>query len=144
MANVVYNLAKKTDINWATADIRVLLLGGASVPAGARDPDLTNIAALLAVPGTSELNATNYARKTTTRTDTADNTNDRGNQAISAAVTWTALGGATNDTIRAAVFYVFNASDSAAVPYCYADLTTAVPTNGSDVTINAGDIVRTA
>ena len=144
MAQVVYNLAKKTDINWATADIRVLLLGGASVPAGARDPDLTNITALLAVSGCTELVATNYVRKTSTRTDTANNTDDRGDQAISAAITWTALGGATNDTVRAAVFYVYNVSDASAIPYCYADLTTAVPTNGSDFTINAGDIVRTA
>jgi hypothetical protein len=144
MADVVYNLAKKTNIDWATADIRALLLGGASVPAGARDPDLTNVAALLAVSGTTEVNATNYVRKTTTRTDTANNTDNRGDQAISAAITWSAIGGALNDTIRAVVFYVYNASDASAVPYSYHDLSTPVPTNGSDFTINAGDIVRTA
>ncbi len=144
MAQVIYNIAKKTDINWATDDIRVLLLGGTSMPAGCVDPDLATVAAVLAVSGAAELSATNYARKTTTRTDTADNVNDRANQAVSAAVVWTALGGASNDTIRGYLFYKYNASDSSAIPIVGESFATGVPTNGTDVTLPAQDIIRTS
>lgn len=144
MAQVVYNIAKKTDINWASDDIRCLLLGGASVPAGAKDPDLATVAAILAVSGTNELSATNYARKTTTRTDTADNTNDRANQAISADIVWTALGGASNDTVRGVLFYKEGANDAARIPISYHDYGTPIPTNGGDHSIPAGDIIRTS
>lgn len=144
MATTVFNIAKKTDINWATDDIRVLILGGASVPAGCHEPDLATVAAVLAIGGASELSATNYARKATTRTDTADNTNNRANQALSVAVTWTALGGASNDTMRAALFYKEGANDGARIPIALCDLTSPLTTNGGDVTLNTGDIMRTA
>ena len=142
MTQVVYNVGKKSDINWATADIRVLLLGGTSMPAGCLDPDLATVAAVLAVSGAAECNATNYARKTTTRTDTADNTNDRANQALSAAVTWTALGGATNDTVRGYLFYLYNASDSSAIPIMAESLAAGIPTNGTNLVMAAQDYIR--
>jgi hypothetical protein len=50
------------DANWAQSDIRALLLGGASVPAGAQDPDLDTVADLLAVSGVAELAAQGYQR----------------------------------------------------------------------------------
>lgn len=143
MTATVYNLGKKTDFNWATADIRALVLGGASVPVGCHDPDLTTVAAVLAVSGAAELTATNYARKTTTRTDTADNANNRANQALSATVTWSSLGGATNDTMRSILYYIEGANDSARVPIALCDLATPLTTNGGDVTLQTGNIMQT-
>jgi hypothetical protein len=145
MAQVIYNNAKRSDINLATADIRCLLLGGASVPAGCLNPDLDTVAAVLAVSGANELNATNYARKTTTRTDTVDDANDRSNVALSASVVWTALGGALNDTVRAVLFYTEGGgSDATRVPVSIHEYVTPIPTNGGDHTIPTGDIIRTA
>ena len=143
MAQIVYNIAKKSDINLATADIRCLLLGGASVPVGCLNPDLATVAAVLAVSGTNEVAATNYARKTTSRTDTVDNTNDRSNTALSAAITWTALGGVLNDTVRAVLFYVEGGSDAARVPISIHEYASPIATNGGDHTIPTGDIIRT-
>ncbi len=144
MSNTAFNIAKKMEINWATADIRILVLGGASVPAGCHEPDLATVAAVLAISGAAELSATNYARKTTTRTDTADNANNRANHALSAAVTWTALGGASNDTMRAILYYVEGASDSARIPIALCDLSATLTTNGGDVTLSTQDVMRTA
>jgi hypothetical protein len=143
MTTTVFNVAKKTDYNWATADIRVLVLGGASVPAGCHNPDLATVAAVLGISGANELNATNYTRKTSTRTDTTDNTNDRANQATSATITWAALGGAVNDTMRALLWYIEGANDAARIPLCLADLTATLTTNGSGVDLPAGDVMRT-
>ncbi len=144
MALVIYNIANKTDINWATADIRVLLLGGTSVPAGCLDPDLTNVAAILAVSGAAELIATNYARKATTRTDTQDDVNNRANQALSVSVLWENLGGTINGTIRGHLFYVYNAADASAIPILAESYAVGVLTDGTDVILPAQDVIRTA
>lgn len=144
MTTTAFNIAKKMEINWSTDDIRCLVLGGASVPAGCHEPDLTTVAAVLAIGGASELSATNYTRKTTTRTDTSDNTNNRANHALSANVTWTALGGVANDTMRSILYYKEGANDTARIPIALCDLTLTLTTNGGDVTLQAGDVMRTA
>jgi hypothetical protein len=144
VALVIYNVANKTNINWATADIRVLLFGGTSVPAGCLDPDLTNVAAILAVSGAAELTATNYARKATTRTDTQDDVNNRANQALSVSVLWENLGGTINGTIRGYLFYVYNAADASAIPILAESFAVGVLTDGTDVILPAQDVIRTA
>lgn len=145
IASVVYDIAKKTNFNWVTDDIRVLLIGGTSLPDTAFAPALSTVAAILAVSGVTELNATNYARQTTTRSETQDDANTRADHAISAAVTWTALGGAANDTIQATLYYKYVAGgDANCIPIALARLTTPLSTNGSNIVQNAGDIMRTA
>lgn len=146
MANMVTNAAKTDfvagDLAWDSDDIRVGLLSGASVPAGCLDPDLNDVAGLLAVSGAVECAATNYARKTTSsRTATKDTANDRANMDF-ANITWTALGGAVNETIRAAFTYKEGASDAARRLISVHELT-ATPTNGGDFTVNTpNDVIR--
>lgn len=142
---VTYNTGKGTGIAFASDDLRILLLGGSSVPAGAYAPTIATVAALLAVSGCTELVATNYARKSTTRTETIDQNNNRAADAVSVDVTWTALGGAANDTIRAIVVYKYVAGgDANCIPICYMDLSSPLTTNGSDVVYTAQDVVRRA
>lgn len=146
MANVVTNQAKTDfmagDLAWDSDDIRVGLLTGASVPAGALDPDLNDVAGLLAVSGATECAATNYARKTTSsRTVTKDTANDRANLDF-ANITWTALGGAVNETVRAAFVYKEGGSDALRRLISVHELT-ATPTNGGDFTLNTpNDVIR--
>lgn len=146
MANVVYNQAKTDfaagDLAWDSDDIRVGLLTGASVPVGALDPDLDTVSALLAVSGTVECAATNYVRKTTaSRTATKDNANNRVNLDF-ANITWTALGGASNETVRAVFVYKEGASDAARRLISVHEIT-ATPTNGGDFTVNTpNDVIR--
>jgi len=146
MAQVVTNQAK-TDfvsgaLNWVSDDIRVGLITGASVPGGALDPDLNDVAGLLAVSGVAECAATNYARKTTSsRSATKDTVNDRVNMDF-ANLTWTSLGGAVNETVRAAFVYKEGASDAARRLIAVFELT-ATPTNGGDFTVNTpNDVIR--
>ncbi|MFC6953765.1 hypothetical protein [Halorubellus litoreus] len=83
----------------------------------------------------SELNATNYARKTLAPSISQDNVD---NEAVMDAtnLTWSALGGSTDDTIQGALIYkeVTNDADSPVLAY----MTSAdfpLPTNGGDVSI---------
>lgn len=146
MANVVYNQAKTDfaagDLAWDSDDIRVGLLTGASVPAGALDPDLNDVAGLLAVSGTAECTATNYTRKTTSsRTATKDTANNRVNLDF-ANITWASLGGAVNETVRAVFVYKEGANDAARRLISLHEIT-ATPTNGGDFTINTpNDVIR--
>ena len=146
MANMVTNAAKTDfmagDLAWDSDDIRVGLISGASVPGGALDPDLNDVAGLLGVSGVVECAATNYARKTTSsRTVTKNTANDRADLDF-ANITWTSLGGAANVPIRAAFVYKEGASDAARRLISVHELT-ATPTNGGDFTLNTpNDVLR--
>lgn len=130
MASGMYNSGKAALVNgsidWDTSDIRVLLLQGTGY---VFNPDHNYVSDL--TPATNEANATNYVRKSLTgRTVTVDTVNDRA-VCDAADVTWTALGGAVNNTISAAVVYLYNAADTAAQLICYQDFTDTA-TNGGD------------
>jgi len=148
MANITTNQAKTNFVSgsliWTTDDIRVGLLSGASVPAGALNPDLNDVAGLLAVSGVVECAATNYARKTTSsRTATKDVANDRANLTF-ANLTWASLGGAVNETIRALFVYKEGASDAARTLISVHEMT-PTPTNGGDFSVNTpNDVLRLA
>lgn len=117
-------------LNLATADLRMALLNENST-AGSEPAAAT----LSAFSDLSEIEATNYARKAlANETVTQDDVN---NQVVIDAdnPTWTALGGAANDTITAALVYVHTGADSANVPLYYIELNSALPTNGSDVSL---------
>lgn len=135
MATVVYNVSKGKaadgSLDSDTTDVRCLLMK--VCPAGSQDPDLTTVAAVLAVSTAAECDFTNYVRKgnLTGRSVSVDNTNDRAVTAA-ATLTWTAAGGASNNNIVAALVYTEGGgTDATRVPISV-DVFTAVPTNGSD------------
>lgn len=143
MANFVYNVGK-TGIFNGTIDmvndtINVLLVNSSYV--ANKDHDFVND-----VTG-GEITATNYVRKTLTGgAITIDNANDRSDLDY-ADVSWTALGGAANDTIDALVVFKQVTNDADSIPIIYIDTSTGSPslpytTNGGDLTININDILR--
>lgn len=92
-------------------------------------------------PSFNEISATNYAggfggggRKTVTITSQANNTNNRADYAL-ADVTWSSLGGVSNDTIGGAILIKENTNDTDSRLICFFDITDT-PTNGSDVTLD--------
>lgn len=90
-----------------------------------------------------EITATNYTagfngagRKAATVTLTEQTANNRV-VTIFGNLTWTALGGATNDTVQAGVLIREITNDAASIPIVFLDFTGGnVTTNGSDFTIN--------
>lgn len=146
MAEKVYNRFKHRSATGATAigtaTIKALLLEATA--AGAFDPDLNTVTELLAVGAVAEMVATNYARKTVTLTATEDDVNDRDNVALT-SVTWTALGvaGGGDGSIVAVVFYdEGGGTDATRYLISYHDTGFPIITNGGDVTLNAGDVLR--
>lgn len=146
MADTVYNRFKHRSVTGATAigtaTIKALLLE--TTAAGAYDPDLNTVTDLLAVGSVAEMVATGYVRKTVTLTATEDDTNNRDNIALT-SVTWTALGvaGGGDGSIVAVVFYdEGGGTDGTRYLISYHDTGFPIVTNGGDVTVNAGDILR--
>lgn len=139
-----YRIAKD---GWANLDLRVGLIGnsGGSLPAGAYATTLDTVSDLLAVSGVTECNATNYTRKAlASETNTEDDGNNRTDLELGTAITWIALGGAANDTLRALFFYAeagSSATDATRDLICVIPIT-ALPTNGGDVTLPTGDVIR--
>ena len=118
-----------------TTPLKLLLLSTEYV----FDRTHANVAALTA--GGGEVTATGYAggfngagRKTVAVTVTRQNVNGRV-VLILADTTWTALGGAANDTVAAAALVREVTSDAASIPIAYLDITDT-PTNGSDLTLD--------
>jgi hypothetical protein len=134
VADAVFNISKGAfaeKVRDAAANVLVLLLkSGGEADAGLRDRD--TVADILTA--STEADATNYARKTAlTGTVTVDDTNDRVDVSIPNQ-TWTALGGATNNTLaKLIVAYQDAAADATRVPMTHHDF--ALTTDGSDVTV---------
>ncbi len=133
MADLVFNIAKGAvaeKVRDAASNLGVLLLKAAGTDAQHRDVD--DLAALLAIA--TEADFTNYARKTAiTGTVTVDDSNDRVDVDMPDQ-TWTAAGGATNNTLTdAVIYYQESAADSGRVPLTQHDF--AVTTDGSDLTM---------
>ena len=122
-----------------TTTLKVMLVNSAY----SFDPDLDTLDdGTSGDPNSKELVCTNYTgnyggsgRKTATATLQTNDTSNRVDIAI-ANLTWTALGGATNDTIGGAILcYETGGSDATAIPIAFFDLTDT-PTNGSDITLS--------
>lgn len=145
MADLVFNQAKGAaaeKVRDGASNLLVLLLKSAGeADAGLRDRD--TIADVLGA--STEADATNYARKTgLTGTVTVDDTNDRVDVSVPNQ-TWTALGGAANNTLaRLLVAYQEAAADASRIPLTSHDF--ALTTDGSDVTVqfNAAGFYRAA
>jgi hypothetical protein len=139
MADFVFNIAKGNIANYAglpaaTDSLIAVLLQSTGLEADATLKDYDNLSLLLA-GSSDELTATNYARKTLTGvTVTVDDTNDRVDITCS-AFTWTALGGASNQTVgKMLICYVpsSGAADTAIIPMCAIDY--SFTTSGVDET----------
>jgi hypothetical protein len=143
MADFVFNISKGAvaeKIRDSAANVGIMLLKTAEA-----DDTLNNhdtLAAILAGSNT-EADFTNYARKTgLTGTITVDDTNNRVDVDLPDQ-TWTAAGGAANNTIvKAIIFYQESAADSGRIPLTSHDF--AVTTDGSDLTlqVNAAGFYR--
>ena len=136
MASFVYAPAKtgiaRATIDLDANDIRVLLVKVAASTTTDTEQDAATISAFTTL---GELVATNYVRKALTgEVVNEDLTNDRA-EFDAADVTWTALGGAANDTIGAAIIFKFITDDTDSIPIAYIDLTDTT-TNGGDITLS--------
>lgn len=145
MANGVFNIAKgavaeKIRDSAAACFIMLLKVNEAE----ATLVDRATVSALLAAANT-EADFTNYARKTgLTGSITVDNTNERVDVDI-ADQTWTAAGGASNNTLtKAIVAYEEAAADATRIPLTHHDFATT--TDGGDLTlqVNASGFFRAA
>lgn len=96
--------------------------------------DRTDIAGLLVEAGNTEADFTNYARKEPiTGTITVDNTNDKVDVDLPDQ-TFTAAGGASNNTLTKAIIgYEEAAADATRIPLTHHDF--SVTTSGSDLTL---------
>lgn len=140
MPAVFYNrgLLRAANSNVAAIDIRVLILAGASVPAGVIDVDLNTVAGVLAVSGAVEAAVSGYSRQalageTLTEDDTANWA-----ELVWDNVVWTTP--ATGETWRAAIFYVEGASDAARDLLFYDEFAAGLPTNGQNITYSGGAV----
>jgi hypothetical protein len=145
MADFVFNIAKGAfaeKVRDGASNLLVLLLKANEAESTLKDR--ADVAAILA-NGSTEADATSYARKTgITGTVTVDNVNDRVD-VDAPDQTWTALGGATNNSLTKLVFaYQESAADSGRVPLVGLDF--VVTTDGTDVTaqLNAAGFARAA
>jgi hypothetical protein len=141
MASGAYSRAIKEILD-RTLDIttgcKVMLVGSEYT----YDPDNDFVAAGGANdPDDAEIDAPNYARgfggagrKAATVTFVEQDANNRAVIRI-ADLTWTALGGALNDTVEAAILIKEGTSDADSKLIAYFDLPTT-PTNGSDFTLD--------
>ena len=144
MADFVFNIAKGAVAEMVRDTgnkLLVLLLKAAEA-----DDTLNNydeLDALIAAAGNTEADFTNYARKTAiTGTITVDDTNNRVDIDIPDQ-TWTAAGGASNNTLTdLIVAYENAAADATRIPCTCHDF--AVTTDGSDLTaqVNAAGFFR--
>lgn len=116
-----------------TSTLKVMLIKDSYTP----DPDETSVTALAA----AECDATNYTggfggggRKTATVTSQQNTASNRWDWAI-ADLTWSALGGASNNTLGGCALVFPNTNDAGSTPIAFFDFTDFT-TNGSDVTLD--------
>jgi hypothetical protein len=116
--------------------LKVMLVNGSYTP----NKDDQFIGSGVGSPHAAEIVATNYAggfggagRKTATVTISDDTANDRA-IAVFGNLTWTALGGAANDTVVGAILVKEITNDAASKLIAYWDITDT-PTNGGNFTL---------
>jgi hypothetical protein len=124
MAEVAYNRGKTRltngSTNAATSDLRMLLIAGASLPAGWSNPDLNTVADLAAVSGVT-IHTERIALASLTVTQ--DDTNDRANLDAANVVFAASVG----NTARAAVIYDHAAGGADNVRYLICGSSTGFP-----------------
>lgn len=138
MASGAYSRGVLNILN-GTIDLDTTALkSGLAISTYAPDPD----EAALTTFATSEATATGYTggfggagRKAATVTLSEQTANNRV-VTIVGDLTWTALGGATNNTLRYEVLLREVTNDAASIPIAYLQFTSDLVTNGSDVTVD--------
>lgn len=129
------------DIVPGTTDLRMGLLK--TLAAHTNVPEVNFIADMESHADFAELTASGYARVALT-SETAteyDGAQDYAALSIAAAV-FAAI--SAGETIVGAFLYTHTGSDATAPVIAIFDISPTIPTNGSTVTINAGDILRIA
>lgn len=117
---------------------------GAAADTAAEVADLNTVADLITTAGCTEADFTNYVRKVLSRTNAAeDDTNDRVGLDC-ADVTWTAAGGASNNTLYGAFFYdaTTDTNDTTRLLISVDWFAATVTTNGGDITYAVTDLYR--
>jgi hypothetical protein len=145
MADFVFNIALGAVaemVRDGAANVGMMLLKVSEADSTLRDYDTL---ALLLAGSNTEADFTNYARKTAlTGSITVDDTNNRVDVDV-ADQTWTAAGGASNNTLTDLITYYQNsAADSGRIPMTCHDF--AETTTGSDITaqVNSAGFFRAA
>ena len=123
-------------VDWATTDVRCLLLKSTYTYSAAHDfvDDVTAGSQEISVSGYTRADGdmVNFVAPTAANPSVCDSTSD---------ITFTGL--ASGQTIGFVVFYIYNASDaSAALLFCMDEDTTTYPTNGGNfvVSLNASGL----
>lgn len=145
MASTVYNRAAKEILDGTidlTTGMKIMLVDNVY----AEDPDhdfIDNGADDTTDPSFNEITATNYTggfagagRKSVTLTFAEVDASNKATITIP-ETTWTALGGAANDTIGGVILIDENTADTDSVVIAFINLTSDLTTNGSDVTFPA-------
>lgn len=134
--NVGHRVLLENDAS--SADLRVLIIAGASFPSDVKDLDLDSVADVLAVSGVVEAAATGYSRTALPGLAIAvDDANDR------AVLSWNDIvftTPAVGETWRGAIVYLEGASDAARSLVFYDEFASPLPTNGQNITYQGGEI----
>lgn len=125
---------------WDDDGATVVRMGLMKVQGAAADTqvevaDLNTVTDLIVTSGCTECDFTNYGRKNLARTNWAeDDVNDRV-QAVASLITWTAAGGATNNTVLGAFFYdaTTDTNDTTRLLISVDWFTAGISTNGGDL-----------
>lgn len=136
-----YNIAKfkagTGAMNLEALDVRVMLI---KMPGSTTADTQKDAATISAFTTLGEISATNYVRKALAGEDVQqDDVNNRAEFHATSPVTWTALGGAANDTIGAVLVYAHVTTDADSWPIAYIDNAGSgfnLTTNGSDFSLN--------
>lgn len=134
----VYTPAKKlilqADIDFLVDTFKLIALKVAASTTCDTEKDKTTVSGFTTL---GEISATSYVRKTlASLAVNQDDPNLRAEFDV-ADVTWTAIGGASNDTIGAFLLIKFVTNDADSIPIAYIDnagSSFAQATNGSDIT----------
>jgi uncharacterized protein YdaL len=140
MASFVTDIGMRSlldgSIQVGTTPLKLMLVKSSYTSYAATDTNLTTLT-------TNEIVATNYTggfggsgRKSVTAAAAATAS---GAKITLGNVTWTALGGATNDTVGLAVLIRENTSNADSIPVVYLDISDT-PTNGSDIVISMDSV----
>lgn len=111
---------------------------GATADTQAEIEDLNTVNDLIVTAGCTECDFTNYARKNLARTNFAEDDTNNWAQAVATTLTWTAAGGALNNTILGAVFYdaTTDTNDTTRLLISVDWFASGQATNGGDISYN--------